>query len=198
MADPLDVLTINDATEALRGLQGAQDLSKLAARITSLSRRLDEACGPIVARAVTEVHTDEAGVLTLGGRPFTSGSPPPPPPVVAEALRGETPVVTSTTAYLLEAFGVTGRVTKWNGWWAPRVTVTYTAGRFASTDTVDDRFKSAAQLYLQDMWRRSEGVGTGGYGPAAPGGPPVGWSPVKLPNSVVQVLYGELLPPSFA
>jgi len=203
----LDVLTIDEALDALKGLSEAS-APRVQSRVTALSGRLDAACGPIVKRATTELFRNGTGgvgyhaapgnrtpfnttnELMLAGKPFA-----PSTAVVSEAYAGETPVVVTPATYVFEDDGVGGRLVRFAGWWAPRVTVTYDAGRFADTTTVSPLFKEAAAMYLQHLWRRSDGGGSETYGP------PIGFTGTGLPsfgvpNVVKDLLYGELLPPA--
>lgn len=190
MADLLDVITYGEAREALKGLKGPADDNRVAGLVTAVSRRLDVACGPIVARVVTEPFLNAAGTLFLQGRPLAGA----PAPVVTEAWSNETPVALLATDFLVEDDGVSGRVTRWAGYWATRVSVTYTAGRFASTEEVGEPFTTAAGLLLQHFWRPSSGGGSEQFG-LAPGFLATGIPSFGFPNTVRDLLAGEMLGP---
>lgn len=198
MADPLDVLTLADAMLALGGLRSNED--RVAGYVTALSRRLDEACGPIVARTVTETHKNaRLAPVFLNGRVFyTAGPPATAAPVVTQATWNQ-PAVTLTagTDYIVDDDGLGGVVTKWSGQWGDRVTVVYTAGRFLDTPSVGEPFKTAAAMFLQHLWRRSDGGGSEQFGP------PVGFTGSGLPsfgvpNVVLDLLTSELRAPVVA
>ena len=68
---------------------------------------------------------------------------------------------------------------------------TYTAGRFTSTSTVDERFKTAARLCLTNLWRREQGGGTDTFG-ALPGTVIPGF---WMPNAVLDLLANDIHAP---
>lgn len=191
MADPLDVITLDQAKEALQGLKGVAMDSRVAGFITAVSRRLDEACGPIVKRTVTESHTNPAGPLFLSGKVFTGSTV-----TITEAYRNETPVTVASTGYRVDDDGVTATVTRWSGW-APWVTVQYTAGRFENTEAVQEPFVTAAGMLLQHFWRPGYGGGSETWGPP-PGVLGTGLPSFGFPQAVRDLLAGELLPPAVA
>lgn len=193
MASLLDVLDPGEADSALKGMRGADAIETVPGLVTSVSRLLDEMCGPIVARVVTVKRRDACGVIYLPGKPLAGAAAP----VITEAWSSETPVTVLSTDYLLEADEVGASLTRWSGYWGPRLSVTYTAGRYATTAAVEPHFKKAATMLLQHLWRRTDGGGSDTYGP------PTGFVAATVPsfavpNAVRGVLYGELLPPNMA
>lgn len=187
----LDVLTQAEAFEALKGLQGGSDDVRVAALVSAISKRLDQACGPIVARTVNETFREGSGTLFLKGRPFAGTA------TVTEAWHNETPVAVAAADYLLEDDGVSGRLSRWAGYWGSRVTVSYSAGRFATTDAVEEPFTTAAGLLLQHFWRPAYGGGSETFGPP-PGVLGTGIASFGFPDVVRDLLTGELLPPAVA
>lgn len=203
MADVLDVLTLEEARAALsRSRVDAADSTLLALYITSVSRFLDDTVGPIVQRAVTELHD--------GGRPDIR---PRQTPVAAVTSLTEytytTPTVLSAESntskpavgYLLETDGRHGvrlirRATGSDTWFPAgrrNVSLVYTAGRAATTALVDVKFKQAAQLILTHEWRAEKGAGTDTFGALGTGIPSF-----AMPNAAKEQLHHEYLPPGIA
>jgi len=169
--DPLDVLTLYEAKEEL-GI-GLSDTSKdgvLARKITAVSRRLDQACGPIVCRTVT------AEVLEGGGPDawvslapvFSWTSVTEYSVTVAQVLDPEDYDTQPTYGYVAQRGGTptsvySGRLSRRSAGGSlvfpvgpEAVRVTYVAGRFATTAAVDPLFKEAAAVMLKNAWRPME------------------------------------------
>lgn len=187
----LDVLSTDEALGALKGVKGLGDQARIGGLVTAISKILDGRCGPIVVRATVDRFLDAAGPLFLSGK--ASGGVVSS---VTEAYSNETPVTVASTQYVVDD-GITSQITRWAGYWGPRVVVTYNAGRFATTAMVEEPFKTAAAMLLQHHWRRSDGGGSETYGP------PLGFIDSGLPsfgfpNAVRDLLAGELLPPAVA
>lgn len=202
MADTIDVLTLAEARTGLSTETGhtAKD-APLAAYITAVSRRLDELCGPIVIRTITdEVHSGGTKSLFLREYPVVSVT------TITEyedttgtVLSVETNASKPSSAYLLDpATGIIHRratgTSRDFSIGDRNVVVTYQAGRYANTAAVDERFKTAARLLLSHYWRREMAVGTVTYGgeviPNLPG--------FGVPNVVMDLLAGELKAPTVA
>ena len=162
----LDVLTAAEALAAVNGVS-ATDAAELATYTTALSLALDGWCGPIVERTITGErvnggHTDMylrhwpiSAVASISdyGTACTEETDATAPPAEGYIL---TPHGTQAGLYGPEI------VRRSEGidyvWYRGRgtVVVTYTAGRFASTATVDERFKAAARIMLQNAWRSEQ------------------------------------------
>lgn len=197
MAHAADLLTLTEAKQALNISSTSQD-TEVAAYVTAVSQQLDMLCGPIVTRTVTsESHDGGRPTLYLAYRPVNaitacveySGE-------TATTLTGESPGAITGSRYLLEAAqGVLRRRTGGNDDLFPdgrrNVVVTYTAGRFTSTSTVDERFKTAARLCLTNLWRREQGGGTDTFG-ALPGTVIPGFG---MPNAVLDLLANDIHAP---
>lgn len=171
MADN-DVVSYDRARQALS--IGPVDTSKktlLEAAITAISQRMDELCGPIVRRTVTEVvdidHPTTEIRLSVGPvssittvTVYQSGS--------GTVLTGET--LAASGGYLAElqqrirpdgtsqmlSGELYRRSSFVNTWWEwpSRVQVVYVAGRYATTaDAADSRFEQAALIALRSLWR---------------------------------------------
>lgn len=172
MADTLDVLTLTAAKQAINmSLTTSKDDDRLQRDITMISRVIDDACGPVVQRTVTaEQHDGGCPRIRLRRRPVVSIT------TVEEARIGAVATLTE------QAFGETGDgyiAPNWprdpslksgiihrrrygtdQVWWpgSSTVQVTYEAGRFATTATVDPRFVECAGTILRRLWKRESGV----------------------------------------
>lgn len=171
MADTLDVLTLAEAKAEL-GV-GAADTSKdtiLARKITAVSQRLDQACGPIVQRTVTgevlEGGQDHAWVAF--GPVYSWTSVTEYSATAAQVLDPEDYDTQPTYGYVAERGGTptsiySGRLTRRSAGGTlvfpvgpEAVRVTYVAGRFVDTANVGALFKEAAAVMLQNAWRPQE------------------------------------------
>lgn len=178
MADTLDLLTltegyaaINDPASAAAGT-GSYD-TVLARRITAISRRVDELCGPVVQRTISNeeheggyptlrlLYYPVASITTLTEYVGTTG----------QVLSAENfPNSTTANDYKLVDNGRRGVVHRRSFGYGyqfavDRVIATYTAGRYASTDTVDTKFKEAAAAILLRLWKREAGSWAAGGDP---------------------------------
>jgi hypothetical protein len=159
-----DLLTAAEARRFV-GL-GTADATRgtlLAQYVTAASRALAKGCGTIIYGTVT-------GELQSGGRPYVYLDRHPVAQVVQVVeydsttpgtLTAETNASKPSESYVADL--TSGKVTRRSGGAThlfptgiDNVYVTYVAGRFASTATVDDRFKTACGLVLKNMWRAQE------------------------------------------
>ncbi len=163
MADPIDILTPEEATRAALGVDGAgQHASAIARANTAVSERIDDLCGPVVAREVAEVHD--------GGHRFIW---PRQAPVFEVTSLGEFDGATLTTFVDESAFGTVGtangfavvdgghRIERRSGGGpalftagAGSLELVYLAGRFPDTESVSSKFKVAAEAILRRVWDR--------------------------------------------
>lgn len=205
MADTLDVLTLTEAKAEL-GI-GAADTSKdttLARKITAVSRRLDQTCGPIVRRTITgEVLEGGAAAVWVAFAPVYSWtSVTEYDSTVAQVLDPEDYDTQPTYSYVAErgrtpTSAYSGRLWRRSAGASLRfptgpeaVRVTYTAGRFADTASVDPLFKEAAAVMLKNAWRTQEAAvqGLGEFDVPAQAFPKFG-----IPNYVADMLADEWL-----
>jgi len=197
MAATSDLLTLTEAKAALNIVSSSQD-TEIAAYITAVSGQLDELCGPVVTRSITsESHDGGTNRLFLAKRPVTTVT------TVVEydgatgtSLTAETPGSISGNRYLLDAAqGTLWRRSSGSDSVYPigrqNIVISYTAGRYTSTSTVDERFKTAARLCLTNLWRREQGAGTDTFG-ALPGSVIPGFG---MPNAVMDLLSGDIRGP---
>ncbi len=184
----LDVL---DSTEALAAIsEPSADTTLLAAYVSAVSLHLDEIAGPVVQRSVTDTHDGGRSSVWLTGRPVSS---------ITTVVEDGTTLTTSdwharrrssdSTLFTGEVVRVSGdsAITWTSG--LDKVVITYVAGRFADTASVDERFKDAARLLLQNAWRAQQHAvrGLDEYDV-----PSTSFRKFGLPNAVRDILAGEL------
>lgn len=206
MADVLDLVTLAEAKNAINLTAASQDV-ELAAYVTAVSRRLDDLCGPIVVRTVTEQHAGGGSTLFLRQAPV-SPTAATTVTTVTEYSGGTPQVLTAESLTVNGAYGYQfdarlGVITRRAGWatttfGTQTVVVVYQAGRYATTATVDAKFKQAAAMMLAHLWRREQGAGTvtfNEFGTNDAGGTPSGFA---IPNAVIELLQYELRSPAVA
>ena len=172
MANAVDHISLTEGKNAL-GI-GASDTSQdtdLAAYITGVSMAIDGVVGPVVVRTITdELHDGGDG---LGrGRIFLRYHPVNSVTTVTEYASTTAQVLTaeSNSTKPASAYNVdlkAGVISRRGGGGYSRfpvgvdnIKVTYIAGRFADTASVDANFKRAAEITLLHNWRREQGQGT--------------------------------------
>ena len=197
--DPLDVITLAEAKAALNIPTANTTLdAEIATYITAISGRLDDLCGPIVIRTVTEQHDEP------GDRIFLSQYPVDTVTTVTEYTGGTATVLTaenletnSADNYLLDApIGVIRRRSGWSTvcFASTAVVVEYEAGRYADTASVARKFKQAAEIMLSHLWRGEQGAGTVTFAEAQVDST---LTPTfAVPNAVLQLLEAELKAPA--
>jgi hypothetical protein len=170
----LDVISEARAKQALSLSPADVRLSDvLATAITAVSQHLDDVCGPIVQRTVTDVLDtpgDLCHVMLTTGPVSSITSVTFYDSGVSEVLTAET--LTAAGGYLAEledrirpdgtAQMLTGRLRRrssFSDWWwkRGRLQVVYSAGRYATTAAAaGSRFELAAMLTLKSSWRAWE------------------------------------------
>lgn len=155
-----DVLTLPEAKSAVNLPDNAPlQEERLSLWVSGISDALDEWAGPIVARTVTNEthHVHGARSLILKQTPVLSLT------TVTEWQQGTSTVLTAedhdtSGTYLLD--GVTlFRRESWGGsTFSGIVTVTYQAGRYATTDAVGARYKQVASMALARLWAQYAGA----------------------------------------
>lgn len=155
-----DILTTLEARHALRlGLEDVTLEPELARLITSASRLIDSHFGAMVVRTVTaEKHNaPRSPYLQLRQSPVSS--------ITSVTLDG---TALASTGYQLIEGGYQeflARVSGYTpvGWVSARlqgISVTYVAGRYATTSVVPAVVKDACVVQLRHMWRPTQhGVG---------------------------------------
>jgi hypothetical protein len=169
VADTYDVLTLVEAKASLKKHTSALDETTLASWVTAASRRLDTLVGPIVRRSVSEELSGEAETtLYLRYFPNTAISS-----VIEYSGAIGSELVEETRGalvdgYLAEPYSfdptflgneLHRRIGGVDASWASgrrNVVVTYIAGRYADTASVDPLFKRSCGLMLINAWRSLE------------------------------------------
>lgn len=197
MADTLDILTLAEARLAIDVSAGHD--AELAQAITAVSRAVDDLCGPVVNRTVTEYHdggwdhirprqTPVSSVTTLkewDGSTVTTLSADS----FGAAGNGDGYLVVESDSYAHDAriFRRSGGSTYLFASGLRAVELVYVAGRAASTAAVDAKFKNAAGTILRDLWSRAAAAWARGEDPFQAGG-----LSVSLSNAVLKVIDGQI------
>lgn len=198
----IDLLTLQEAKAALVGVTSSSSDGVIAGFVTALSKRLDDLCGPIVQRTVTELHDGACGAIYLRTTPLVSiTSVTEFASTTGTVLSVETNASKPANGYLLVNDGhyvelrrrASGSDSSFS-WGQSNVQVVFEAGRFAATASVGEDFKTAARLFLQHLFRPSMGGGSETYGPPI-GVTTSGIPSFGLPRVVADLLTGERLPP---
>ena len=151
MADT-DIITLDEAMTAISMTgTGAQQAGQVSLFVSAVSDLLDDICGPIVERTVTET-IDAAGNLL-----FPTYSPVASITSITEYVSGTGTVLTAETSttsgdYLLRDDIIARRSGFFTTTWDGSVTIVYVAGRYASTEEVGTKFKLAAQEIIAREW----------------------------------------------
>lgn len=208
----LDVLTLAEGKQAVNLTGVSTSDAELALWITTVSLLLDRHVGPIVVRTVTnEMHDGGGsplfslygftGVIFLRRFPVTSFTTITEySGTTATVLTAETNLSKPSASYLAQRYGpdpalYSGRLERRaSGSCVPfpagtgNVVVTYEAGRFSNTGTVDERFKAAARLTLASLWnsQRPNLAQVGEFEV-----PMSNWPKFAVPNAVQEMLRDE-------
>lgn len=207
-ADALDVTTVDTARTWIGARTADEDL--LQVYVTAVSRLLDQHCGPVIRRTITdELHDGGHETIHLRYGPVTSISS------VIELVGTTQTTCTAETfgtqpadGYLLDPnstptapySGIIRR--RANGAparWASgdsNVKVTYVAGRYAAIANIDPLFTNAAILIMKNLWRAEQSgvaAATAGYE-----NPQALYPGFAMPRAAKQILADELRMSSFA
>lgn len=175
----------------------------LSAAISAVSQQIDQLCGPVVNRTITdETHSGGGSFIRLKRRPVSSiTSISEYANTTATALTAETNSTKTTSNYLHDGTfgtihsGTIIRRTSNSDTLFPdgrgNIVVTYVAGRAANTAAVDPKFKQAAAVMLQALWTRIQASGSVTF-PDQTDGFTVLLGPEVL-NMAVGFLRGEIL-----
>lgn len=199
-----DLLTLDEAKRAVHyDLTDDEDDDLLALYVTAVSTMLDDRAGPTVARTVTDSLDGGGCTITLSKRPVRSITS------VTEYRNGTGTALTlmsvtssSADSYRADPYdpdptlynGIIHRGT--TGYYSSRfpvgyqnVVVVYSAGRVQSTTAVDAKFKRAAGICLENLWRdrQSSTAPLGEYDV-----PTMSFPTFALPRAVEGLLVKEL------
>lgn len=205
-SDPqsVDVLTLGEAKSAL-GLSSTDTNADdtIRALITAVSAQLDQMCGPVRTRTVTELHDGGCAAVHLRQRPvYSITSVTEYAGTTATTLTAESNTAKSAANYLhdgtfgrLASGSLIRRANNCDSVFEPgrrNVAVVYVAGRAANTDGVPAKFKQAAAMMLRNLWVAEQASGSETFGPfdAQAVNPLLG--PGRL-NKVVAMLENELV-----
>lgn len=199
----LDVISLDEAKQAVNVTGTTAHDAELAVWITAVSQRLDTLAGPIVTRSISsEVHDGGRCTVMLAHYPVASITS------VSEYDRGTQVSLTAETTTVLPANGYLAdrydpNPALWSRFLRRRsngadavfaggrgnVAVSYSAGRFANTASVDARFKAAANLMLINLWRsQQDSVGQSGEFDV----PMSSYPTFAVPRAVRELLADEL------
>lgn len=205
VTDPIDVLTLGEAKAALS--LSATDTGSddyLRALITAVSAQLDQMCGPVRTRSTTELHDGGTDRVHLRQRPvYSLTSVIEYDGTTATTLTAESNTSKTASDYLHD--GTAGRLA--SGTLIRRssntdgvfpsgrrnVSVTFLAGRAASTDGVPAKFKQAAVMMLRNVWVAEQASGSETFGSFTDN---QGFNPLLGPgrlNKVMALLENELV-----
>lgn len=208
MADTNDLLTLDEAKRALNiPLADTTFDTEIASYITAVSQRLDDLCGPVVRRTITDevqdgggefifpVHTPVASVTSVAE--YSSGT--------ATTLTAETNSTSTSNDYRLIGSGTHASLIRRRASWSDsvfpagrgNVVITYVAGRFADTGSVSPKFKQGAAKMLSVMWKGDQGAGTVTFGAPAEADT-LGIIGFAIPRAVLELLANEVRPPVLA
>jgi hypothetical protein len=198
----LDVLTLDEAKAALNLGGSTRYDAELPAWITAVSGLLDSRVGPVVQRDIEdEAHDGSYGVIWVDHWPvaeFTEVTEYAY--TTATILTAETNITKPDAGYFAERYApdptlYSGRLWRRAGGSASyfavgsgNVVVSYTAGRYADTEAVGERFKTAARLMLQNLWA-SQRPNLGEVGEFE--APQSLFPRFSIPNAAKELLAGE-------
>ena len=187
------LLTLAEAKAQLNLGSSTTDDDELQDYIDSVTSVIEEYCGPVEPRAVTERHNAEGGrrVIVLRTTPALS-------------LTSVTPVVTGGSSYPVDGLDLdpdTGEVRRLDGgWFRGLLLFTVQAGR-AGVPPVPPTINLAARMLVQHLWRTQRpsrsGVMAGG-GDDYNAGEPIPGFGYAVPNRVLELLAPYRLPPGVA
>jgi hypothetical protein len=204
LSNAIDILTLAEAKGVLRFNSVDTEEDDVVARyVTAVTRLLDQRVGPTVARSVTsELHSGGRCYIRLRQRPVRSittlveYTATTPSTLTAASVTSQPNFGYLADPYAPDATLFSGKVWRRSGnsnttfaWGQLNVAATYSAGRFASTTSVDERFKHAASLVLENLWRdREQSVGQVGEFDV----PILSFPTFALPKAVADLLSDEI------
>lgn len=203
--DTIDVLTVVEAKQALGINQTNTDNDDyIRALVTAVSAQLDQLCGPVRTRTVTdETHDGGNHTIQLRKRPVYSittiteydGTTATTLTAETNALKPAAGYIHDGTVATIHSGLIRRRDTDTDIWFQPgrrNIAATYVAGRAATTEVVPAKFKQAAAMMLRNVWVGEMASGTETFGAFAVQeiNPLLG--PGML-NKVAALLTGEMI-----
>lgn len=200
-----DVLTLAEAKTAINQSGPTHD-GEIALWVSAVSRRLDDLCGPVVIRTVTDEKHDGGGrFVQLRYTPCSKTSATEITTAVEydgtteRALTAETNAEKPTDGFLFDQtlgllYRRSGNIDARFAAGRLNVVVTYQGGRYADTASVDERFKLTAGAILRRLWQREQGAWSTGGDPFTDQGT-VGFFRAMSDSVVTEFLSDELKPP---
>jgi hypothetical protein len=202
-----DIISVAEARQEIGGLSASLDDQLLAAYVTAVSQHIDRLVGPVVNRTITgEIHaTNGEREIFLRQSPVSSITS-----CTEYTMGGTAQTITVDTLTTKNGYGCwlnttdqhTARLQRRNNgmptYWpiAGSMTVTYVAGRYATTDVVDELYKHAARLAVATNWSIQQGSGSATWGNAE--GPGMSPLPIVMPRAVEAMLAHERRVPGIA
>lgn len=156
MADT-DILSLDEAKLAINVNTDVSQLDdKLALINSGVSAKIDEHCGPVVIRSIEgEVYYPTGPTLALASHPVVSVEE------VVETWNGTETEITDA-GYRLDLRG--GLLTRLSSFepinWTrdAHLAVSYTAGRYTSTETVEMDWKLGALEIVGEVWQQNAAI----------------------------------------
>lgn len=192
---------INDSTSA-NAPGSERDREVIDLWVPALSRRVDELCGPVVARTVTDERHDGGArfVRLVQGPAFTVTTVTEYASGTATVLAAEQDATLPANGYLIENYRSGTLLRRRSSGSDARfpsgrrnVKVTYEAGRCATTADVPATFKLGAAAVLTGLWSKYGGAWARGGDPFAEGSQPQFFD--ELTHNVKRWLADELRAP---
>jgi hypothetical protein len=167
--------------------------------ISAVSGRLDQLCGPVVVRSVTDFR--DGGDYTIYLNPIYL--PVSSVTSVTEYQSGTAVTLTANTNTTAVADGYllrteTGELTRRNGFYdqvfypgRQNIRIVWSAGRYATTATVGTQFKQAALICISHLWQAENGTRNTTFGGPEDGSFGPGWA---IPKRALDILGTEVRP----
>lgn len=158
MPQATDIVSLQEAKDAIKGLSGEGYDAELERWITAVSERVDELYGPVVAREVTERLSGGRSLLllrypALTVTSVTEYSGTTPTVLAAENFPG---TVTANDYYLdpNTPWQLARRSSGYDSTFGTPVVVVYEAGLYADTESAGERWKTAVLDVMRRRWAR--------------------------------------------
>jgi hypothetical protein len=202
-----DLITLVEAKRELSALDQPVDDTLLGAYITAVSNMIDEQYGPVVYRTISNEQHETRGVLDIWLRvpPVASITSVTEYDVTGAAytITPDTLTTKNVAGCFLNTseFGAAKLQRRSGGspiWWPimGAVSVTYVAGRYATTAAVSEFWKQACRLTVSTTWQIQQGSGSITFGGVDAGyAAPI---PITMPRAVQAMLATQKRIPGIA